>query len=241
MPRKGRGTGDRALDVEIDALWAEIDRLKSTSTSQSQPNTVELVREVGNLRVENVSSNFFGLFRGILFDDTDGVTLTEEGDHVRVDLLPTIVRKNSTGSEYTRRRLNLIEGSNITLTVADDSTDNEVDVTIAAASGGSGAWSFTGSSSTSITFSLTSAPVDVLDCQSSSAVTVTLPSAATAGGGKVIAIKREAAVNSVTINRAGSETIDNATSKTLGSQYATIALISDGSNWKVLWTYGTVT
>lgn len=47
------------------------------------------------------------------------------------------VRKNSTGSTFQRRRLNLIEGSNITLTVADDSGSEEVDITIAA-SGGSG-------------------------------------------------------------------------------------------------------
>ncbi len=45
-------------------------------------------------------------------------------------------RKNSAGSVFTRGRLNLIEGSNITLTVADDGTDNEIDVTIAASTGG---------------------------------------------------------------------------------------------------------
>lgn len=43
------------------------------------------------------------------------------------------VRKNSAGSTFTRRRVNLIEGSNVTLTVADDSGSDEVDVTIAAA------------------------------------------------------------------------------------------------------------
>lgn len=48
------------------------------------------------------------------------------------------VRKNSAGSVFRRQRLNLIEGSNITLTVADDSTNNEVDITIASAGGGSG-------------------------------------------------------------------------------------------------------
>lgn len=46
------------------------------------------------------------------------------------------VRKNSAGSTVLRRRLNLIEGSHIGLTVADDSGSEEVDVTIAAASGG---------------------------------------------------------------------------------------------------------
>lgn len=47
------------------------------------------------------------------------------------------VRKNSAGSTFTRRRVNLIEGTNVTLTVADDSNNEEVDVTISATGGGS--------------------------------------------------------------------------------------------------------
>jgi len=42
------------------------------------------------------------------------------------------VRKNSGANVGTRPRLNLIEGSNVTLTVADDVGDDEVDVTITA-------------------------------------------------------------------------------------------------------------
>lgn len=55
-----------------------------------------------------------------------------------IDTLLTFlkVRKNSGGSDFERGRLNLIEGSGITITVADDVANNEVDVTIAA--GGSG-------------------------------------------------------------------------------------------------------
>jgi hypothetical protein len=45
------------------------------------------------------------------------------------------VRKNSTGDTYERRRLNFIEGSGVSLTVADDSTDEEVDVTISSTGG----------------------------------------------------------------------------------------------------------
>lgn len=51
-----------------------------------------------------------------------------------VKALRSIVRKNSAGSDFARRRINLIEGANITLTVADDSTNNEIDITIAGAS-----------------------------------------------------------------------------------------------------------
>jgi len=47
------------------------------------------------------------------------------------------VRKNSTGGAVgTRRQINFIEGSNVTITVADDNANEEVDVTIAAAGGG---------------------------------------------------------------------------------------------------------
>jgi hypothetical protein len=45
------------------------------------------------------------------------------------------VRKNTGADVGTRRRLNLIEGTNVTLTVADDAGNEEVDVTIAAAGG----------------------------------------------------------------------------------------------------------
>ena len=45
------------------------------------------------------------------------------------------VRKNSTGSTFTRRRLNVIEGPNTTLTVADDAGNDEVAVTVNATPG----------------------------------------------------------------------------------------------------------
>jgi hypothetical protein len=46
------------------------------------------------------------------------------------------VRKNTGADVGVRRRLNLIEGANVTLTVADDAGNEEVDVTIAASSSG---------------------------------------------------------------------------------------------------------
>jgi len=48
------------------------------------------------------------------------------------------VSKNSGAIVGTRRELNLIEGANITLTIADDAVNEEVDITIAAAGGGGG-------------------------------------------------------------------------------------------------------
>lgn len=60
------------------------------------------------------------------FDETVAL-----GNNARV-----AVAKNSGATVGTRRRLNLIEGTNVTLTVTDDAGGEEVDVTIAAASGG---------------------------------------------------------------------------------------------------------
>lgn len=51
-------------------------------------------------------------------------------------LTGTIVRKNSTGTDIERTRLNFIEGANVTITVADDAANDEIDVTIASSGGG---------------------------------------------------------------------------------------------------------
>src|SRR5262245_46226094 len=99
----------------------------------------------------------------IQFDQNE-FAVTQVGTGIaRVDgIVQSVVRKNSTGSEFTRRRLNFIEGTNVTLTVADDAGDNEVDVTIATSSGGttldrarvtrSSNQTFTSGSSTALSF-----------------------------------------------------------------------------------------
>lgn len=51
-------------------------------------------------------------------------------------------RKNGGSDTGTRSRINFIEGSNVTITLADDSADDELDITIAASAGSSGATPF---------------------------------------------------------------------------------------------------
>lgn len=53
------------------------------------------------------------------------------------------VNKNSGATVGTRRRINFIEGANVTLTIADDAGNEEVDVTIAASGGGGGGGTWT--------------------------------------------------------------------------------------------------
>lgn len=66
---------------------------------------------------------------------------------------------------------------------------------------------------------------------SSNSITFTLPSAVSAGNGKMLFFKKTIKDNSVTINTVNSETIDDATSVTMNKIYDYYAIASDGANW----------
>lgn len=89
----------------------------------------------------------------------------------------TIVRKNSTGSDLRRRRINFIEGTNITLTVEDDATDNEIDITITSTASGSGGISWNEVTGTSQVASVNNGYIT----NNAGLVTVTLPDTAALG------------------------------------------------------------
>lgn len=76
----------------------------------------------------STTSGFFGRVNSV----TIGPFLDQNGN-ARV-----AINKNSGATVGTRRRINFIEGSNVTLTIADDAGNEEVDVTIAASGGGGG-------------------------------------------------------------------------------------------------------
>ena len=63
------------------------------------------------------------------------------------------------------------------------------------------------------------------------AVTVSLPSAVTNAAIVIKDSTGTAATNNITINRADSATIDGATSQAISSNYGSMKLISDGTNW----------
>lgn len=64
----------------------------------------------------------------------------------------------------------------------------------------------------------------------SGAFTITLPPAAQIPN-RIIHIKKVDAVNNVTVDGNGSETIDGALTETLSTQYEVLTVVSDGSNW----------
>ena len=71
----------------------------------------------------------------------------------------------------------------------------------------------------------------VIDCTSGT-FTVTLP-ASSGRTGRILIIKNSGA-GTITVDGNGAETIDGAATYSLSVQYATIQIISDGTNWKII-------
>ena len=65
------------------------------------------------------------------------------------------------------------------------------------------------------------------------AITLTLPAASTAGSGAIFVIKDigNASSNAITLEGNGSETIDGALNKIISTNFASIEVVCDGSNW----------
>ena len=68
----------------------------------------------------------------------------------------------------------------------------------------------------------------------SNSITVTLPSAISAGNGKGFAVKKVSASNSLTFNTVSSQTIDNLTTLTFTQDNDGGWIISDGANWQFI-------
>lgn len=74
----------------------------------------------------------------------------------------------------------------------------------------------------------------VVLCDSSGGTfTVTLPAAAAAKGVILTVTKTDSSLTAVTIDGNGSETINGSTTTTLNTQYESVDLVSDGSNWLI--------
>ena len=72
----------------------------------------------------------------------------------------------------------------------------------------------------------------------SGAVTVTLLASATAGDGFEITVKKtDSSINAVTVDGNGSETVDGTATYVLGSQYESVTVRSDGTNWLVPYSH----
>ena len=74
----------------------------------------------------------------------------------------------------------------------------------------------------------------VLVDATSGAVTLDLPAAADNEGTLVTVKKLDSSVNAITVDANASETIDGTATKTLSTQYETLRLVCDGTEWWVI-------
>lgn len=117
-------------------------------TTASQGAIEEITVSTGLSLAAGVLTSTITQYTDEMAQDAIGAMINSS-DFTYTDATPELrwnglnVRKNSAGSVFTRRRLNFIEGTNVTLTVADDGTDGEVDITIAATGGGGGSGTVT--------------------------------------------------------------------------------------------------
>lgn len=87
---------------------------------------------------------------------------------------------------------------------------------------------------TTYTTLATDSVILVDDDTAAAEVTVTLLAAATAGDGFLLNIKKTGSTANVVIDGSGAETIDGATTNTLTTQYESVKLICDGTEWHII-------
>lgn len=82
---------------------------------------------------------------------------------------------------------------------------------------------------------------DVILCNATGgAMTVNLPAASGKAGKKLTIKKTDVSANAVTIDGNASETIDGATTQSIGSQWEAVTIVCDGTNWQIVaWYAGT--
>lgn len=81
---------------------------------------------------------------------------------------------------------------------------------------------------------LTTSQTVILCDASGGAIVVTLPAASANTGRRYFIKKIDSSANTVTIDGNANETIDGELTSELRSQYDTITIVSDGSNWHIL-------
>jgi hypothetical protein len=98
------------------------------------------------------------------------------------------------------------------------------------------AWGEVTFNTTTKTANYTAATSDtvILTDAASGNVTITLPTASSASGYRFFIKRIDNSANSVSVQRSGSDTIDGGTSQTINLQYASMTVVSNGSNWYII-------
>lgn len=187
------------------------------------------------------------------FDHTDLASLTEGrvlgvvGGIVKqiasLDILARVGVKKNGSLVGSRRGINFVEGSNITLAISDDAGNEEVDVVITGAAGGGGVGGMPVFWKTS-NFTISESGVYLVD-SSTQVVTATLPALAAVGAdGMRVIIKRHGA-NYVDVDTNAADDFEPGSLQTLRlfTNWSALSLAGStaGDYWYELGFYGSIT
>lgn len=147
----GTGTGSFATTIANDAVTnAKAANMAANtikgritgSTGDPEDLTAANVKTILALASTDISDfteaaqDAVGAMVGSTLTYTDGTPLLQVANDTSTQKVEVV--KNSGAVVGTRKQINFIEGSNVTLTVADDAGNGQVDVTIASSGGGGG-------------------------------------------------------------------------------------------------------
>jgi hypothetical protein len=132
---------DDATNNRVNLTFTASHQLLSSAHTDTNPTTVQRGMLITGQNIGGINK-WSGLTLGasgyvVKSNGTDVVWGAVNWSEIASKPLefPVTIRKNSGANIGSRPRLNFIEGSNITLTIADDNVDNEIDITISASSG----------------------------------------------------------------------------------------------------------
>lgn len=228
----------------IGLLKNQLDKL----TEQKNTEIAELKKQTNDFETET-NKTFKNIQVNLIKLETDSTlsdqirTLGENSDTLRRELINRInhigggnMNRNiaiggntSVLSRYTD--INIKAGANVTLTYSNNNTTKYLDLTIGS-SGGGGSVGGTVRSINNISSSQTAGATAGTDFVyiATAGVALTLPTAA--ANTNLYTVKNTAA-SSILIATTGGETIDTQANLILATQYTSVDLISDGTNWEI--------
>src|SRR5712692_4709899 len=89
------------------------------------------------------------------------------------------------------------------------------------------------------TYTVLSSDTVILADATSGAFTTTLPTAAGISGKSYTVLKSDSSSNTVTVGTTSGQLISGQSSFSLPYQYSVVTILSDGSNWEIVYTYNT--
>jgi hypothetical protein len=230
IARAGTDTIDGATSKTITVTDSGCALIPDTDTSPDEWTSADFGAQAGNLTVD--------LFSGNGSNTTVTLSVDPGSENNTFVFLSGLYQQKDTysvsGTTLTfssappsgTNNIQVVSGTTLSIGTPSDGTVTKAKLAAGALSGD--VVSITGATT------LTSSHDVVLASSSGGAFQIDLPAAAS-NADKIMIIKKTSSdLNAITIEGNGAETIDGATSTTLNTQYESIEIVCDGSNWHIV-------